>query len=150
MVVLLTVPNTSTVSPAVTALAEAADVPFWYVVDDDRLTVTFSPAEVVNVKLDADTVPTAPIVPPAAGADRALEPPPPPPGPPGAAADDEVDAVGVGVAAAAQPASPIAAHVSTAGTINHLFRRPGFRPSLAEDDSFGLVTVMMALLSLLS
>lgn len=41
MVVLLTVPSTRTVSPVVTALAEVELVPFWYVVEDASLTVTF-------------------------------------------------------------------------------------------------------------
>jgi hypothetical protein len=38
------------------------------------LTLTFSPAAVVTVKLDPDTLDTFPIVPPAAGPDRALDP----------------------------------------------------------------------------
>jgi hypothetical protein len=38
--------------------------------------VTFSPAEVATVKPDVDTLLTAPIDPPAAGPDRALDPPP--------------------------------------------------------------------------
>jgi hypothetical protein len=41
MVVLLTVPSTRTASPVVMALAEAGLVPFWYVVEDASLTVTF-------------------------------------------------------------------------------------------------------------
>jgi hypothetical protein len=41
MVVPLTVPSTRTDAPAVTALAEAELVPFWYVVADASLTVTF-------------------------------------------------------------------------------------------------------------
>jgi hypothetical protein len=40
MVVLFTIPTTRTVSPAVMALAEAALVPFRYVVEDASLTVT--------------------------------------------------------------------------------------------------------------
>jgi hypothetical protein len=40
MVVPLVVPSTRTLSPAVTALAEVA-LPFWYVVEDASLTVTF-------------------------------------------------------------------------------------------------------------
>jgi hypothetical protein len=39
--------------------------------------VTFWPVDVVMVKLEADTVPTVPAAPPAAGPDRALDPPPP-------------------------------------------------------------------------
>jgi hypothetical protein len=46
-------------------------------VEDVTLTVTFWPAEVVNVKPAADTLSTAPIEPPAAGPDRAFDPPPP-------------------------------------------------------------------------
>jgi hypothetical protein len=50
-------------------------------VDDASLTVTFWPADVVMVKPDADTLPTVPDDPPAAGPDRALDPPPPDAGP---------------------------------------------------------------------
>jgi hypothetical protein len=41
MVVPLVVPSTRTGTPVVTALAEAALVPFRYVVEDASLTVTF-------------------------------------------------------------------------------------------------------------
>ena len=41
MVVELVVPSTRTGSPVVIALAEAGLVPFWYVVEDASLTVTF-------------------------------------------------------------------------------------------------------------
>jgi hypothetical protein len=41
MVVPLTVPSTRTDAPVVTALAEVELVPFWYVVEDASLTVTF-------------------------------------------------------------------------------------------------------------
>jgi hypothetical protein len=41
MVVELVVPSTRTGSPVVMALAEAGLVPFWYVVEDASLTVTF-------------------------------------------------------------------------------------------------------------
>jgi hypothetical protein len=41
MVVPLVVPSTRTVSPVVKALAELELVPFWYVVEDALLTVTF-------------------------------------------------------------------------------------------------------------
>jgi hypothetical protein len=44
------------------------------VVADAFLTVTFWPADVDTVKLRVDTLPTVPTTPPAAGADRALEP----------------------------------------------------------------------------
>jgi hypothetical protein len=77
MVVLLTVPSTRTDSPVVIALAEAGLVPFWYVVEDASLTVTFCPADVVIVKPEVDTLPTVPDDPPEAGPDRALDPPPP-------------------------------------------------------------------------
>src|ERR1700730_488936 len=82
MVVLLVVPSTRTGSPVVMALAEVELVPFWYVVEDVSLTVAFTPADVVLVKLDVDTLLTVPIDPPAAGPDRALDPPPPDPGRP--------------------------------------------------------------------
>jgi hypothetical protein len=59
------------------ALAEAGLVPFWYVVEDASLTVTFWPADVVIVKPEVDTLPTVPDDPPGAGPDRALDPPPP-------------------------------------------------------------------------
>jgi hypothetical protein len=72
-----------------TALGEIEVVPFLYVVEDALVTVTFCPADVVSDKLDADTLLTVPMVPPAAGPDRALDPPPPNPGRP-AGADDAV------------------------------------------------------------
>jgi hypothetical protein len=77
MVVPFVVPSTRTLSPFVMALAELKLVPFWYFVEGAVLTVTFSPAAVVIVKLDADTLSTVPDDPPAAGPDRALELPPP-------------------------------------------------------------------------
>jgi hypothetical protein len=76
MVVAFVVPSTRTLAPFVMAVAELDLVPFWYVVEDALLTVTFSPAAVVIVKLDADTLSTVPDDPPAAGPDRALDPPP--------------------------------------------------------------------------
>jgi hypothetical protein len=57
------------------ALAELELVPLRYVVEDALLTVTFWPADVVIVKLDADTLSTVPDDPPAAGPDRAFDPP---------------------------------------------------------------------------
>jgi hypothetical protein len=60
-----------------TAPAEADRVPLRYFVEDVFLTVTFWPADVDTVKLDVDTLPTVPTVPPAAGPDLA----PPPAGP---------------------------------------------------------------------
>jgi hypothetical protein len=50
------------------------------------LTVTFSPVAVDSVKPDADTLPIVPTEPPAAAADRALDPVPDPerPAKPGA------------------------------------------------------------------
>src|ERR1700719_4379864 len=77
IVVLFVVPRTRTDSPVVTPFAGAAAVPCQYAVEDVTLTVTFWPAEVVSVKPDADTLPTVPIEPPAAGPDRAFDPPPP-------------------------------------------------------------------------
>jgi hypothetical protein len=79
MVTPLVVPSTRTGSPVAMALAEAELVPFWYVVEDASLTVTFTPADVDMVKLDVDTLPTVPDAPPEAGPDRALDPPPPDP-----------------------------------------------------------------------
>jgi hypothetical protein len=60
--------------PFLTALAVVELVPFRYVVEDARLTVTFCPADVVTVKLDVDTLLTVPTTPPAAGPDRAFDP----------------------------------------------------------------------------
>ncbi|GAB3842912.1 hypothetical protein GCM10027610_054470 [Dactylosporangium cerinum] len=73
------------------------------------------------MKLDVDTLSTAPAAPPAAGPDRALDPPPPDPGLPEAPlpgtpwlADAKGD-VAVAEGDAAQPAeSPITAHISAA------------------------------------
>jgi hypothetical protein len=93
-----------------TALAEAALVPFRYVVEDASWTVTFWPAEVDTVKPDLDTLPTVPVVPPAAGPDRALDPPFPawampnaaPAADPGCALDPTV-----AVCAVLAPAAPL-------------------------------------------
>jgi hypothetical protein len=67
------------------AAADAVLLRFRYVVDDASLTVTFCPAEVDKVNVEAETVSTVPDAPPAAGPDRAFEPPPaaakPPPWP---------------------------------------------------------------------
>jgi hypothetical protein len=87
MVVPLVVPSTRTGWPVVTALAEVGAVPFWYVVVDVSLTVTFWPAAVDSVKLDVDALLTVPDDPPAAGPDRAFDPPAPDREPLGAAAD---------------------------------------------------------------
>src|ERR1700745_1690928 len=69
IVVPSTVPSTRTFSPFLTDADETA-----------FLTVTFCPAGVVSVKLDADALSTVPIVPPAAGPERALDAPPRDPG----------------------------------------------------------------------
>jgi hypothetical protein len=82
MVVPLVVPRTRTGSPVVMALAEDGLVPFWYVVADAWLTVTFWPADVEMVKPDVDRLLTVPDAPPGAGPDRALDPPPLDPRPP--------------------------------------------------------------------
>ncbi|GHO60363.1 hypothetical protein KSB_88380 [Ktedonobacter robiniae] len=98
MVVELVIPSTRTLSPVVMALAEVELVPFWYVVEDASLTVTFTPADVDIVKLDVDTLPTVPVAPPEAGPDLALDPPPPgprPPAKPGCPAVAEEEAVAV-------------------------------------------------------
>jgi hypothetical protein len=60
--------------PVVTALVVVELVPFLYVVEDAFWTVTFWFAEVDTVKLDVDTLLTVPTMPPAAGAERALDP----------------------------------------------------------------------------
>jgi hypothetical protein len=65
--------------PVVMAVAETGLVPFWYVVEDASLTITFWPADVDMVKPVADTLVTVPDAPPAAGPERALDPPPPDP-----------------------------------------------------------------------
>jgi hypothetical protein len=144
MVVPLVVPSTRTGSPVVMALAEVALVPVWYAVEDASLTVTFWPADVVSVKPDVDTLSTVPDDPPAAGPDRALDPPPPDPGPParplGGApcpAVAEGDAAVAEGDVAAQPESPITAHVSAAAAIDPLLlfgsnrRAQGLRARLA-------------------
>jgi len=88
------------------ALAEVELVPFWYVVVDASLTVTFCPVDVDIVKLDVDTLSTVPDAPPAAGPDRALDP--------------EGD-VAVAEGDVAQPAeSPITPHMSAAAAIHPL------------------------------
>jgi hypothetical protein len=74
IVVPLVIPSTRTGLPVVTAVADVARVPFVYFVEDASRTVTFWPADVDTVKLDVETLPTVPIVPPAAGPDRALDP----------------------------------------------------------------------------
>ena len=74
MVVLLVVPSTRTGLPVVTALAVAERAPSSYVVLDDFLIVTFSPADVVTVKPDVDTLLSVPNTPPAAGPHRSLVP----------------------------------------------------------------------------
>jgi hypothetical protein len=79
IVVLSTVPITSAVWPALTALAAAAVVPSLYAVADVSWTVTFWPAEVTSVKPEVETSLTVPIDPPAAGLDRAFDPPLPAP-----------------------------------------------------------------------
>src|SRR5450755_3749979 len=135
MVVPLVVPSTRTLSPFVMALAEVELVPFWYVVEDASLTVTFWPVAVDIVKPAVDTLPTVPDAPPAAGPDRALDPPPPaaPPASPGrpdvaedagaaaeeaAAAVEEV-AVGEDVAVGdADDAQPAASAITAAATIH--------------------------------
>jgi hypothetical protein len=48
------------------ALAEVELVPFWYVVEDASLTVTFKFVGVDIVKPDVDTLLTVPVDPPAA------------------------------------------------------------------------------------
>ena len=99
IVVLSSVPSTRTVLPLVTALLDAAVVPFSYLMDDVSLIVTFPPVGVDSVNPDVDTLLTLPIDPPAAGPDRALDPPLPSP--------DVVEAV-VAVVAAPEPVLAVA------------------------------------------
>jgi hypothetical protein len=133
MVVLFVVPSTRTSLPVVTALADAGLDPFWYVVAGALSTVTFWPAGVVIVKLDADTLVTVPADPPAAGPDRALDPLPdlppakPPPGVGLPADEDEDEDEGED---AAQPAhTPSTAHPRTPAAIRRLFRAGMISPS---------------------
>jgi hypothetical protein len=62
----------------VTALAEAWLLPFSYVVEELSVMVSFWLPAVVSVNPVADTLPTVPIAPPAAGPDRAFDPLPDP------------------------------------------------------------------------
>jgi hypothetical protein len=71
------VPRTRTGSPVVMALDDVELVPFWYVVPDASLMVTFWPADVDRVNPELVSALTVPTVPPAAGPDRALDAPPP-------------------------------------------------------------------------
>jgi hypothetical protein len=97
------------------ARARAGWFPTRYDVEDASSTVTVWPSAVDTVKLDADTVPTVPHTPPAAGPDRA------PVGEGDGVADGAAE---VDVAAAgdmAQPAeSAITAHISAANPIHLL------------------------------
>ena len=56
IVVLSVVPSTRAVLPLVTALADADFVPFSYFVDEVSLMVTFSPADVDNLKPEVETL----------------------------------------------------------------------------------------------
>jgi hypothetical protein len=114
MVVPLVDPSTRTDVPVVMAAADVELVPFWYVVEDASLTVTFWPADVVRVKPDVDTLLTVPDDPPAAGPERALDPPPPGMPCPVVAEGDAAVEGEVAVAAVAQPESPITVASATA------------------------------------
>ena len=122
------VPSTRTFSPLVTALAEVELVPFKYCVEEFSSMVTFCPAEVVNVKLDVDTLVTVPSAPPAAGPDRALDAPSPEPAPPveppgrWAAVVVAFDGVVVEPDAAKPTEIPVAATTSAAAGIHRLLR----------------------------
>jgi hypothetical protein len=72
-----------------------------------------------------DTLLTVPDDPPVAGPDRALDPAPPDPGPRAKLLGDV--AVAVGDEVAAQPGSPITAHISAAAAIHPLFLFDGRR-----------------------
>jgi hypothetical protein len=135
MVVELTVPSTRTVSPFLTALAEDEVVPFRYFVEDASSTVTFWPADVVNVKLELDTLSTVPDDPPAAGPDRALDPPPPDPKCPAGAEEDAADAGG----AAARPTdSPVTENITAAAMIRPLLRFHNSRRILGRRTSLAM------------
>jgi hypothetical protein len=69
----LVVPSVRTLSPVVMALAEVELAPFIYDVEDASFTVTFTPASVVIVKLEVDTLSTVPVAPPESGPHRALD-----------------------------------------------------------------------------
>jgi hypothetical protein len=93
-------PSTRMLSPFVMALAEVELVPFWYVVEDASLTVTFTFVGVDIVKLDVDMLLTVPVDPPAAPSDRALDADPDPQGECSAVAvEDAVLLVSAAVAA---------------------------------------------------
>jgi hypothetical protein len=115
------------------ALAEVELVPLMYVVEDTSPTVTFWPAEVNNVKLDADTLLTVPAAPPEAGPDRALAPPPGP-RPPAEPLADAVAGGGVAVAENGPQAAsnPIAAHASAAAVTHRLLFVASVRSSEQE------------------
>jgi hypothetical protein len=98
IVVLLTTPKTSTRRPVVTALADAAVLPCRYDVAEFSFTVTFSPVDVLSVKLDPETLVILPDDPPSAGPERAFDPPPDPKWP--------TEAPCVAVAAVAVPDPP--------------------------------------------
>jgi uncharacterized protein (TIGR00725 family) len=97
IVVLLTVPTTSTGVLVVTALAVVEFEPSAYVVDELSFTVTFWPSVVVIVKVEPDTAVTVPEVPPGSGPDRAFDSPPVAPAAgkpcPGAAVDEDAAVV---------------------------------------------------------
>jgi hypothetical protein len=122
------------------ALAEIELVPFWYVVEDASLTVTFWPADVDIVKPDVDTLLTVPDAPPAAGPDRALDPPPDPKPP----AEPLPAAVAEGDVAFAedvpQAESPIAAHISAAAMIHRLLLFDSNRRTLGRRSCLAMVT----------
>jgi hypothetical protein len=86
----LVVPSTRTCLPFVMAFTEIGLVPFLYIVEVASWTVTFTPADVVIMKLVLDTLSTVPVAPPEAGPDRAFDAMPPEPrgAPP---MDDELD-----------------------------------------------------------
>jgi hypothetical protein len=115
IVVPSTVPSTRTGSPVATALADVEVVPFSYAVELTSPTVTFCPADVDMVKLDAATLPTVPEAPPAAGPDRALEPAAA--GPSATPLPDTTCAVVAECDVVSPTAAPTAEHVSTAAAI---------------------------------
>jgi len=133
IVVLSIVPITSTVLPAVTALATAAVAPFLYAVDDVSLTVTFWPTDVASVNPDAEMSLTGPIDPPTAGPDRSLDPAlPRPRNSAGAVAALAVAGLLLDVALT----TPYAPPATAAAARQAAMKRTGFRENIA--CSFGV------------
>jgi hypothetical protein len=105
-------------------------------VEAASFTVTFCPAGVVRVKLDADTLSTVPDDPPAAAAERALDPLPPAlllPAPEFAVAIDGADAL----AEAAVVDDEDVAHAAVSPTIAHINVAVTMRPRFFDASTHG-------------